>query len=64
MSQDDDSGRWRTLGLELIGEARPLPTLGCGALTNSLPPAQAGVRVSTSKPTRVRRSRLNSIPMR
>ncbi len=51
MSQDDDSGGWRTLGLELIGEARPLPALGYGALTNSLTPAQAGARVSTSKPT-------------
>ena len=31
LSQDDNSGRWRTLGLELIGEARPLPALNLSA---------------------------------
>ena len=27
VNQDDNSGRWRTQGLELIAEAQPLPTL-------------------------------------
>ena len=62
----------RDLGYHLIEHARA--TRGKIRLTGTEPPgcaqasrvarAQAGGRVSTSKPTRVRRSRLNSMPMR